>query len=85
MKDLSACFGVKKVGWGYVSSQELKSTVIKRGFLKDDYKNGIFLRHFGTCEKLASMRITKLELITAFQGQNILLKSVAIVGGLVKL
>lgn len=85
MNDLSSCFGAKKVGWNAVSSQKLKSAVIKRSVLKYDYKNGIFLRHFGTCEKLASMQITKLELITTFQGQNLLLKSADIVGGLVKL
>ena len=43
------------------------------------------MRHFGTCEKLASMRMTKLELITTFQSQNILLKSVGTVESLVKL
>lgn len=43
------------------------------------------MRHFGTREKLASMRITKLELIATFQDQNIVLKYVDTVGGLIKL
>jgi retron-type reverse transcriptase len=53
--------------------------------LKYDYRNGAFSRHLGTCTESAGMRVTKLELITAFQNQNILLQSVHIVGGIARL
>jgi Type II intron maturase/Reverse transcriptase (RNA-dependent DNA polymerase) len=44
-----------------------------------------FLRHFGTCKKSVSMRISGLEFVTTFQGKSKVLQSMGLFGGFAKL